>query len=79
MDINEFVIAFAELLEGEDEDTSGIVAATKFKDLGAWSSMMVLSVLSMIKINYGVILPALDVNNCTTIADVYILVEKAHD
>ena len=65
MDINEFVIAFAELLE--DVDTSGITAATT-----------VLSVLSMIKINYGVLLPALDVNNCTTIADVYILVEKAH-
>ena len=76
MDINEFVIAFAELLE--DVDTSGITAATKFKDFAAWNSMTVLSVLSMIKINYGVLLPALDVNNCTTIADVYILVEKAH-
>lgn len=76
MDINDFVIEFAELLE--DVDTSGITAATRFKDFDAWNSMTVLSVLSMIKINYGVLLPALDVNNCTTIADVYTLVEKAH-
>ena len=76
MDVNEFVIAFAALYE--DVDTSGITAATKFKDFAAWESLMVLSVLAMIKINYGVLLPALDVNNCTTIADVYALVEKAH-
>ena len=76
MDINKFVIEFAELLE--DVDTSRITAATKFKDFDAWDSLTALEVVSMIQINYGVLLSALDVNDCPTIGDVYTLVEKAH-
>ncbi len=56
MDINKFVIEFAELLE--DVDTSRITAATKFKDFDAWDSLTALEVVSMIQINYGVLLSA---------------------
>ncbi len=79
MDINEFVIAFAE--QFEDVDTSEFTAETKFQELQespVWDSLTVLTVLAMIKTNYGVTLSALDINNCRTIADVYALVEKAH-
>ena len=74
MSIEEFVADFAEQLE--DIDVSDIISTTCFKELAAWDSLTVLSVISMIKLNYGVDLSGLDVNNCNTIADVYSLVEK---
>ena len=76
MDTNEFISAFAE--QFEDIDTQSITADTNFKELADWDSMTVLSVLSMIKLNYGVNLPAFDINQCATVKDIFALVEKAN-
>lgn len=75
MKIEEFVSAFAEQLE--DVDVSEVTAETCFKDLDCWDSLTAITVLSMIKLNYGVDVSGVDVNNCNTIADVYSLVAKA--
>lgn len=76
MDMKEFVEAFAG--EFEETDPAEITQETKFKDLGEWSSLTALSVISMVKLNYGVTVSGLDVNRCTTVADVFALVEKAN-
>ncbi len=76
MDVNEFVNAFA--AEFEETDPSEFTAGTSFKDLGEWSSLTSLSVISMIKLKYGVIVSGLDVNKCTTVADVFALVKKSN-
>ena len=76
MEINEFVEAFAG--EFEETDPAEITAETPFKELGEWSSLTALSVISMIKLKYGVTVSGLDVNKCTTVADVCALVEKSN-
>lgn len=76
MDMNEFVKAFA--AEFEETDPAEITAETSFKDLGEWSSLTALSVISLIKLKYGVTVSGLDVNKCTTVSDVFALVEKAN-
>lgn len=76
MDVNEFVAKFA--AEFEETDPAEITAETPFKDLGEWSSLTALSIISMIKLKYGVSVSGLDVNKCTTVEDVCALVEKAN-
>lgn len=76
MKLNEFVAKFADELE--DMDPAEVTAETEFKTLGAWDSLTVLSIISMIKLDYDVSISGLDVNNCDTIADVYALIEKAN-
>jgi len=76
MNIEKFINDFAE--EIEDVDMSDLTAETHHKDLDGWDSLTVLTVISMIKLNYGVDLSGLEVNECASIADIYALVEKAH-
>jgi acyl carrier protein len=76
MDIDDFVEAFADQFEAANPNE--FTKETNFKDLSEWSSLTVLSIISMIKLKYGVSVSGLDVNRCTTVADVFALVEQAH-
>lgn len=76
MNIEEFVKAFA--AEFEETDPAEITAETSFKDMGEWSSLTAMSLIAMIKMKYNVSVSGLDVNKCTTVADVFALVEKAN-
>ena len=74
MDIKEFVTKFASLFD--EVDPSEISENTDFKQFAEWSSLSVLSLIAMIKLECGVTLSGLAVNKCATVADVYALINK---
>lgn len=76
MEIKEFVAKFAD--QFDDVEPSEFSENTDFKNLGEWTSLTVLSIIAMIKVEYGATVSGLDINNCGTVADVYSLVEKAN-
>lgn len=54
-----------------EDDTVAIKPETKFRDLGSWDSLTGMSVLVMIKDEYGVDMPDDALKACTTIQDIF--------
>ena len=74
MEINEFIANFAE--QFEDTDASEITAATEFKTLDEWSSLIALSVIAMVDEEYDVTLKGDDIRNSATIEDLFNVVKS---
>ena len=69
MNINEFIEHFAE--QFEETDAAEFKADTKFHDLDEWSSLTALSIIAMVDEEYDVTLKGADVENATTIEDLF--------
>jgi acyl carrier protein len=69
MDINEFIEHFAE--QFEETDAAEFKADTKFHDLDEWSSLMALNIIAMVDEEYDVTLKGADIENSTTIEDLF--------
>jgi acyl carrier protein len=69
MDINEFIEHFAE--QFEETDAAEFKADTKFHDLDEWSSLMALNIIAMVDEEYEVTLKGADLENATTIEDLF--------
>lgn len=69
MDINEFIEHFAE--QFEETDAAEFKAETAFKDLDEWSSLMALNIIAMVDEEYDVTLKGADIENSTTIEDLF--------
>lgn len=67
--MDEFIRNFEEAIDGTE--SGEIQSNTKYKDLGHWDSMSVLSLLAMIDIKYGKQLGVEDLKTCNTIQDLY--------
>ncbi len=67
MDVNKFVEQFAELYENAE----GFTVQTKFKEHPEWNSLLALGVIALIDEEYDVALKGQDVQNATTIEDVF--------
>lgn len=74
MEINEFIANFAE--QFEDTDASEITAATEFKTLDEWSSLIALSVIAMVDEEYDVTLKGDDIRNSATVEDLFNVVKS---
>ena len=74
MEINEFIENFAE--QFEDTDASEITAATEFKNLDEWSSLIALSVIAMVDEEYDVTLKGDDIRNSATVEDLFNVVKS---
>ncbi len=74
MEINEFVANFAN--QFEDTDASEITAATEFKTLDEWSSLLALAVIAMADEEYEVTLKGDDIRNATTVEDIFNVVKS---
>lgn len=72
--LEEFVALFAE--QFDDTDASEITAATEFKDLEEWSSLIALSVIAMVDEEFDVALKGNDILNCETIEDLFDIVKS---
>lgn len=72
--LEEFVALFAE--QFDDTDVSEITAATEFKDLEEWSSLIALSVIAMVDEEFDVALKGNDILNCETIEDLFDIVKS---
>ena len=67
--LNEFVALFAE--QFDETDPGEITAATAYHDLEEWSSLIVLSVIAMVTVEFGVVLKAENIRKAVTIEDLY--------
>lgn len=74
MEMNEFIANFAE--QFEDTDASEITAATEFKALDEWSSLIALSVIAMVDEEYDVTLKGDDIRGAVTVEDLFNIVKS---
>lgn len=73
MEIKEFVESFAN--QFDDTDPAEITAATAFHDLDEWSSLTALSIIAMVDEEYDVALKGNDINDATTVEDLFNIVK----
>lgn len=74
MKLEEFIVNFAN--QFEDTDASEIQANTVFQELEEWSSLMVMAVIAMVKINYGKTITGSEIRHCNTVESLYKLVAE---
>jgi acyl carrier protein len=72
MDINQFVMDFAECFD--DTDASEFSSNLRFKELEEWSSLSGLGIIAMCKKKFGVKITGAEIMESDTIQDVYDLV-----
>lgn len=65
MSLEKFIEDFEEAVE--DVDPGSLTAATKYRELGAWDSLAVLTVIAMVDAEYDVRLKADALKNCETL------------
>lgn len=74
MEITGFIKNFAD--QFDETDASAFNAATKFKELDEWSSLIALSIIAMIDEEYDVTLKGDDIRKSDTIEDLFEIVKK---
>ena len=74
MEINEFVKNIA--AQFEETDASQITPSTKFRELDEWSSLIALSVIAMVDVEYDITLKGDDIMNATTVEDLFNIVKN---
>jgi acyl carrier protein len=72
MDLNEFVVSFAD--QFDDTDPSEIQASTKFHDLEEWSSLTGMGVIALAKTEYDKTITGKELRKCVTVEDVFNLI-----
>lgn len=74
MTLDEFVTAFA--AEFDDTPEEQFKADTEYKNLDEWGSLVALSIISMVDDNCDVVINGADLRSCTTIEDLYNIVQS---
>ncbi len=74
MDINDFIVNFAD--QFEDTDPEEITAESKFHDFDEWDSLIALAVLNMTEKKYGKKITFDEMKKCVTVTDLFNLIDK---
>lgn len=74
MELNEFVANFAD--QFDDTDPSEIQAETAFRELEEYSSLVGMSIIAMAKTQYGKAITGADIRTCTTVEDLFNLINE---
>lgn len=74
MELKVFVANFAE--QFEETEASEITAATEFKNLDEWSSLIALSIIAMVDEEYDVTIKGEDIRNSNTVEDLFNVVKS---
>ena len=74
MDLNEFIACVAACIEGTDVASMG--EDTDFKQLKAWDSLALLTLLDSVDMKYGVILKKAEIDDCADIRALFELVKS---
>ena len=72
MNLQDFIVKFAE--QFDDTDASEINANTYFKELDEWSSLIALSVIAFVKMEYGKSITGAQIRSCNTVKELFELV-----
>lgn len=73
MELQDFIEKFATQFEAIN--ASEITANTEFKSLDEWSSLMSMSIIALIKEEYGVTIKGKDIREAETIEDLFNIVK----
>lgn len=74
MELNEFIVAFAD--QFDDTDPSEITATTEFHELDEWSSLTGMSVIALAKTQYGKTITGKEIRECETVEDLFNLISS---
>lgn len=74
MELNEFVANFAE--QFDDTDASEITVDCHFRELDEYSSLISMSIIAMAKTQYGKAISGADIRSCTTVEDLFNLINN---
>jgi acyl carrier protein len=75
METKEFIEKFA--AQFEETHTINFTLETKFRELDEWSSLIALSIIAMVDVEYGIKLKGDEIRQSQTIGDIYnILITK---
>ena len=72
MELSDFITAFADCFD--DTEVSEITSSTEFHYLDEWSSLTGMSVIAMVKTQYGKNITGNEIRECETVQDLYNLV-----
>lgn len=75
MDLESFIESFAELFE--ETDVSAIQADTDYKQMDEWSSLTAMSIIAMVRTQYGKRITGREIRKCRTVRELYQLVCEA--
>lgn len=66
-------IEFLDHFRDQFEETSpeSIELSTVYKDLDEWSSLLVMSVIAMVKMEYGKTVTGSEIRHCNTVEDLF--------
>ncbi len=73
MEISKFLADFAE--QFDDTDSSEIQEDTVFHELDEWSSLVGMSLIAMVKTEYGKSITGKEIRECVTVRDLFDLIE----
>ena len=74
MELKDFIENLTE--QFDDTDASEIQADTVFQELDEWSSLTAMSIIAMVKTQYGKTITGRDVRRCSTVEDLFNLVNE---
>lgn len=72
MELNEFIANFAD--QFDDTDLSEITADCHFHELDEYSSLIGMSIIAMVKTQYGKTITGAEIRSCSTVQDLYNLI-----
>ncbi|NLI35976.1 MAG: acyl carrier protein [Bacteroidales bacterium] len=73
-DLIKFIKNFAD--QFDDTDAAEIKEDTNFKELDEWSSLIVLSIIALVKTQYGKTISGKEIRSCETVKDLFNLIES---
>ncbi len=74
MELNEFIVKFAE--QFDDTDSSEIKADTYYKELDEWSSLSSMCIIAMVKTDFKKTITGKEIRECDTVEDLYHLISE---
>ena len=74
MELKGFIANFAE--QFDDTDASEITATTAFHELDEWSSLVGMSVIAMVKMQYNKTVTGAEIKSCETVEDLFSLLNN---
>lgn len=74
MELKEFIENLAE--QFDDTDISEIQPDTEYQDLDEWSSLTAMSIIAMVKTQYGKTISGRDIRKCQTVEELFNLVNE---
>jgi len=73
MELKQFLVDFSN--QFDDTDASEIQEETAFHELDEWSSLVGMSLIAMVKTEYGKTITGKEIRECVTVRDLFNLIE----